>query len=202
MARKTFISYKFDEAQKLRNDIIEKLGDDVKYYKGETADTPDLSDTSTENIKKKLTDMMYDTSVTIVIISPNFKNSKWIDWEIEYCLKEITRQNKVSKTNGIVAVIQKSREGYSWFKKTIKQADGCETSNYSTDLVYEIINKNRFNQNPKEYSCKTCKCVNPLTASYISFIEEEIFLKDPNKFIENAFEKSENSSNYTLHKVR
>lgn len=35
---------------------------------------------------------MYDTSVTIVIISPHIKESKWIDWEIEYCLKNITRK--------------------------------------------------------------------------------------------------------------
>lgn len=32
--------------------------------------------------------MMFDTSVTIVIISPNIKKSRWIDWEIEYSLKE------------------------------------------------------------------------------------------------------------------
>ncbi len=88
MARKTFISYKYDEAQKLRDAIINKLGDDIKYYKGETAESPDLTDSSTENIKKKLTDMMYDTSVIIFIISMNIKKSKWIDWEIEYCLKK------------------------------------------------------------------------------------------------------------------
>ena len=88
MAHKTFISYKYDEAQRLRDDIIEALGDDATYYKGETSDSPDLTDTSTENIKKNLRDMMYDTSVTIVIISPNMKKSKWIDWEIEYFLKD------------------------------------------------------------------------------------------------------------------
>lgn len=65
MAHKTFISYKYSEAQELRNDIINALGKNACYYKGETSDSPDLSDTSTENIKKNLRDMMYDTSVTI-----------------------------------------------------------------------------------------------------------------------------------------
>lgn len=51
MAHKTFISYKYSEAQKLRDDIIEALGEDATYYKGETSDSPDLTDTSTENIK-------------------------------------------------------------------------------------------------------------------------------------------------------
>lgn len=79
MAHKTFISYKYSEAQKLRDDIIEALGDDASYYQGETSDSPNLTDTSTENIKKSLRDMMYNTSVTIVILSPNIKKSKWID---------------------------------------------------------------------------------------------------------------------------
>ena len=95
MAHKTFISYKYSEARGLRDRIIDALGDDASYYKGETSDSPDLTDTSTENIKKNLRDMMYDTSVTIVILSPNMKQSKWIDWEIEYCLKDNTRKNKI-----------------------------------------------------------------------------------------------------------
>lgn len=62
MAHKTFISYKYSEAQKLRDSIINALGDDATYYKGETSASPDLTDTTTDNIKRHLTDMMYDTS--------------------------------------------------------------------------------------------------------------------------------------------
>ncbi len=47
MAHKTFISYKYSEAQNLRDRIIKALGDDASYYKGETSDSPDLTDTST-----------------------------------------------------------------------------------------------------------------------------------------------------------
>lgn len=57
MAHKTFISYKWSEAQDLRDEIIEALREDATYYKGETSDSPDLTDTSTENIKKNLKDM-------------------------------------------------------------------------------------------------------------------------------------------------
>ena len=66
MARKTFISYKYSEAQKLRDDILKKLGDDAKFYQGETGDSPDLTDTSTENIKKNLKDMMYIESMPLL----------------------------------------------------------------------------------------------------------------------------------------
>lgn len=46
MAHKTFISYKYSEARDLRDRIIEALGEDATYYKGETSDSLDLSDTS------------------------------------------------------------------------------------------------------------------------------------------------------------
>ena len=203
MAHKTFISYKYDEAQRLRDDIITAIGDNAMYYKGETSDSPDLTDTSTENIKKNLRDMMYDTSVTIVIISPNMKKSKWIDWEIEYCLKDNTRKGRTSHTNGIVGVIMKYNGGYNWFKSTHINDDGCSFIAYEESKVYDIINNNRFNQDPKKYSCDVCKTVNSLTGSYIAYVEEETFLNNPNKYIDNAYDKSENDAKgYILCKKR
>lgn len=203
MAHKTFISYKYSEACDLRDDIIDALGDDASYYKGETSDSPDLTDTSTENIKNNLKDMMYDTSVTIVIISPNMKKSKWIDWEIEYCLKSITRKDRTSHTNGIVGVIMKQNGGYSWLKTTNTKDDGCSSSSYDYDKLYNIINNNRFNQNPKEYSCEVCKTVDALSGSYIALVEEEDFLSNPTKYINNAYDKSENDANgYDLTKIK
>lgn len=203
MAHKTFISYKYSEAQGLRDDIIAALGEDASYYQGETSDSPDLTDTSTENIKKNLKDMMYNTSVTIVIISPNMKKSKWIDWEIEYCLKSITRKDRTSHTNGVVGVIMKYNGGYSWLKTTSNCDDGCTSSSYDSDKMYDIINDNRFNQNLKVYSCETCKTVNSLTGSYIALVEEEDFLNDPQKYIDNAYDKSENDGKgYDLRKKR
>ena len=158
---------------------------------GENSDSPDLTDTSTENIKKNLKDMMYDTSVTIVIISPHMKESKWIDWEIEYCLKDISRKNRTSHTNGVVGVIMKYNGGYEWFKNTRINSDGCSSSYYDESKVYDIINSNRF------------KTVNALSGSYIAYVEEETFLKDPNTYIDNAYYKSENdAAGYDLVKTR
>ena len=87
MAYKTFISYKYDESQALRDAIIEKLGNDAIYYCGETSISPNLTDLKTYSIKEKLKDMIYNTSITIVILSPKMSKSKWIEWEIEYSLK-------------------------------------------------------------------------------------------------------------------
>ncbi|MED1287219.1 hypothetical protein [Bacillus mycoides] len=60
MAYKTFISYKYSETQGLRDSILKALGEDARYYQGETSDSPDLTDTTTENIKRHLRDMIYE----------------------------------------------------------------------------------------------------------------------------------------------
>lgn len=52
MARETFISYKHSEAVDLRDDIVTKLGKDASFYRGETADSPNISTTTVDNIKK------------------------------------------------------------------------------------------------------------------------------------------------------
>lgn len=156
MAHKTFISYKYSEAQDLRDDIIDAMGDDASYYQGETSESPDLTDTSTENIKKHLRDMMFDTSVTIVLITPHMKESKWIDWELEYCLKKIPRKNRTSQRNGIVGVIMKVNGGYDWFRYMVTKEDGHQLTAYKEELVYPIISNNRRNQNPVVYHCEKC----------------------------------------------
>lgn len=201
MARKTFISYKYSEAQELRDQIIDALGEDATYYQGETADTPDLTDTSTENIKNNLKDMMFDTSVTIVIISPKMIASKWIDWEIEYTLKEISRDGRTSKTNWIVGEIMKSNNSYEWLISSRTNEDGCSIRNIDDSKLYKVINSNRYNlTGDDKYACKRCKTYTQLEGSYISLIEEESFIKDMEKYIENAYEKSQKLDSYELTK--
>lgn len=195
MARKTFISYKYSEASELRDKIIEKLGDDATYYTGETSESPDMGDKTTEQIKEVLKDKIFATTVLIVILSPNMKESKWIDWEISYSLKRMKRGSVSSSTNKIIAVVQ-NNNGYDWIKSTIEKDDGCSTIRYNESKMYDIINDNRFNENPKKYSCEACQTVDSWTGSYISIVEEEYFLKKCNDYIEKTYQKSEN--NYDL----
>ena len=202
MARKTFISYKYSEAQTVRDGILVALGADTTYYEGETADSPDLTDTSTENIKKTLTDMMYDTSVTIVVVSPNITQSKWVDWEIEYSLKEITRKGRTSRTNGVIGVIQEVNGGYDWLVSTTRKNDGCTVRNIADTKLYPIITGNRYNRKKKTYACANCRTYSQLDGSYISLVDELDFIADPDKYIENAFDKSENANEFELTKQR
>lgn len=178
----------------MRDRIIEAMGEDAIYYNGETSDSPDMSDETNRRIQEYLKDCMFPTSVTIIIISPHMKESHWIDWEIAYCLKKITRDGRTSHRNGLVGVIMKQNGGYEWFKYSHTNDDGCTVYNYHTEKIYDIINDNRFNQDPKVYNCDKCKCVDALTGSYISFVEEETFLSNIDKYIDNAYDKSENDA--------
>src|SRR5690606_8755872 len=157
MARETFIAYKYSEATYLRDEIIEKLGNDARYYQGETAESPDMSGEKIDRIKNSLKDMIFQTSVTIVIISPNLKNSDWVDWEIQYSLKEYKRQSTTSRTNGIVGVIMKYDGSYEWLISRSQNQDGCTTRFIDDSKLYEIIKNNRYNLNTNnKYSCPNC----------------------------------------------
>ncbi|MCY3859254.1 MAG: TIR domain-containing protein [Gammaproteobacteria bacterium] len=202
MAHKTFISYKYSEAQKLRDKIVNALGDDATYYMGETAESPDLTDEATSTIKSKLTDMMYDTTVTIVILSPNMTQSNWIDWEIEYCLKEISRKGRTSKTNGLVGVVQRVNSSYDWLVTTTSKNDGCSVRTYATSKFYSIINDNRFNLRDKSFKCRRCETYDALKDSYFSIVDEADFLTKPEHYIDNAFNKAENANDFNLTKQR
>lgn len=203
MARETFIAYKYSEAKNLRDEIIAKLGEHSTYYRGETAESPDLTGSSIDNIKNNLKDMIFGTSVTIVIISPNLSASKWVDWEIEYSLKEYKRGSTTSRTNGIIGVVMKVNGSYDWLIYNSTNADGCSSRNFHDFRLYDIVKDNRFNLNTTDrYSCPTCKTFNTLSGSYISLIEEDKFLADPDFYIENAYDKSKNIWKYNLSKCR
>lgn len=195
MAHKTFISYKYSEARGLRDKIIRALGEDASFYKGEDGYSDDMSSLQAETIKKKLADMMFDTSVTIVVISPNMKQSKWILWEIEYSLRNIARGDRTSHRNGVVGVIMKdSNFGYDWFVNHLTNAHGTPVVSYNDAHLPSIISANHFNSKPPQWHCPTCKTYNWLNGSYIEYVKEEDFLENPQEYINNAFNKSQNGA--------
>lgn len=108
MGNKIFISYKYYDydvqALPSISDFPPKARDYVTWlktkfinrtahiYKGES-DNEDLSLKSENYIWEKLKDKIFDSSITIVLISPNMKeprrweSSQWIPWELSYSLR-------------------------------------------------------------------------------------------------------------------
>ena len=101
MGHKIFVSYKYSDNnvyQISKNiyqhdtvrtyvDKLEQYIDNTdNIYKGES-DNEDLSRLSEDTIWGKLKDRIYDSTLTVVMISPNMKENKrdieqWIPWEI------------------------------------------------------------------------------------------------------------------------
>ena len=133
MGRKIFVSYKYadgnvypvpyisDYQPKVRDYVTwleKKFTDRTEHiYKGEH-DNEDLSDKSDEYIWTKLKDKIYDSTITIVLISPNMKEaykwdrSQWIPWEIAYSVRETTRNDYTSHANAVKILEENIKIGY------------------------------------------------------------------------------------------
>lgn len=139
MGRKIFVSYKYGDTNVKSIPSISGYNPRVRdyvtwlenkftnrtehYYKGEH-DNEDLSYRSDDYIWNKLKDKIFDSSITIVLISPNMKEpgrwqkSQWVPWEISYSLRETPRSSYTSHSNAILAVILPDRLGYySYYNK-------------------------------------------------------------------------------------
>lgn len=194
MAHKTFISYKYSESTNLRDKIIRALGDDATYYKGETSKSPNISDQTTERIKANLKDMIYDSSVTVVIVSPNMNKSEWIDWEISYSLKAISRGGRCSNTNGIVAVVQQDNSGsYEWVYNPRMIYGYNNTRQLNSQKISPLIvnNQNNINGIFVGYGHDT---------SYVEVVNDYIFLSNPNHYIDKAHARMKNYNLYNIKK--
>ncbi len=177
MGRKIFVSYKYndEDVQNLNwhqnstaRDYVTEfeniLDSSDNIFKGEH-DNEDLSKLSDDTIWEKLKTRIYDSSVTIIFISPNMKEKtkedrdQWIPWEVSYSLSETKRINKngdpiISHTNAMLAVVLPDINGsYSYY---LEQLNCCLTPciKHHTEILFDIIRNNKFNRIEK--SIKEC----------------------------------------------
>lgn len=142
MASKVFVSYKYADSNVAHlysplyspytytSTTVRSYVDDFMrraqsagcvVYKGERADE-DLSYLKEDTIWQKLKDRIYDSTITLVFISPNMRDlyrkesDQWIPWEIAFSLRETTRSDRTSHSNALIFVVLPDRNGrYDYF---------------------------------------------------------------------------------------
>lgn len=226
MGYKIFVSYKhednsvypFQHSQSLYSlfnhstarDYVDKLESYFDYtnniYKGERAGE-DLSSFKDETIASHLRDKIYDSSVTIVLISPNMRelkseNEQWIPWEIAYSLRNKNRGDRTSHPNAILAVVLPDRNyQYEYFRQPFSHQSYDGQWCFGRDTVFSIIRKNMNNKRMYDNSFFSSKGIYPISTndeSYIPSVTWDDFIKQPMRYIEIAINRKDNIYNYNI----
>lgn len=201
MGRKIFISYKYSDSSVQRlspcriataRDYVDILQsklerDGIHINKGEK-DNESLAQFKDETIQTKLSDKIFDSSVTIVLLSPNMKErwvaeeEQWIPWEISYSLKNKRRALSKSKKNAILLVAL---------------PDQCGNYSYvdQPNFYFNIIKNNRNNlrhKYPATYLTPSC------SNSYMLKCNWDNFISNVNGWINAAVEIKEHVDQYII----
>ena len=223
MGHKIFVSYKYADDQvanlpgqwnSIARDYVNKLAELLvaagHICKAEP-DGTDLSQLKDETIEDKLRDRIFDSTMTIVLISPNMEESgtaerdQWIPWEVSFSLKRTSRKREngeryTSNPNAMLAVVLPDVSGsYSYFlEKKSCCAEGCTA--IQTDKTFDIIRRNMFNlKSGSNRVCNTGSTVWRGEASYIRSVKWCDFIAGINSYINDSYVRQENIDSYKIH---
>jgi len=225
MGHKIFVSYKYADAEVYDmpgskagstvrdyvNELEARLDKTNHIYKGEE-DDEDLSSLTDDTIWEKLKDRIYDSTLTIVFISPGMREDskkdrdQWIPWEVSYSLKETTRRDSsgravCSKTNAMMAVVlPDASNSYSYYLED-KRCCTRTCTLHHTSKLFDIISKNKFNyRKAQNQKCDSGNVVWTGKTSYIKAAKWCDFIASIERYIDEAYDRQNDVDQYELHK--
>lgn len=236
MAKKIFVSYKYSDSQvqdlNIYDDVKDfwgnvqrrKITTTARHYvdkidgllevgdhifKGED-DGEDMSTLKDSTIGSKLGDKIFDSSVTIVLVSKGMKETysaekdQWIPWEVSYSLKEQSRAGGRSKTNSVLVVVLPDTLGSYDYYIVDNSCPYCKCRTLKTDFLFQILRDNMFNiKKPVFTECENHTGGKPYQgySSFIHSVKWTDFVSNPNKYIDIAVAIRQNINEYELTKT-
>lgn len=215
MGRNVFVSYKYwdnsvrqfdkEEETIVRDyvNIVERVLEKTSeyYYRGEK-DGEDNSELDYDLVKGIISDKIFRTSITIVLISPKmFENisetKQWIPWEISYSLRNKYRFDGNSYMNAILAVILPDRKGK--YNYAIRSCNGGIF--VKEKAFFEILLANMFN---RKYTRHTVDCYgNPKYVpqeSYVVLAKWNDFYNNPDYYLDFSLDNRSEWDQFNVRK--
>lgn len=99
MARKVFVSYSHRLDQQAADDFRKIFADERDVFIDKSI-REDIGDLQTESIKARLSSLIKDSTVTVVLIGQETGGRSWVDWEIYHSL----RKSYGNTRNGLLGI--------------------------------------------------------------------------------------------------
>lgn len=228
MANKIFVSYKYADSNvhplnlsphlpyiqttaRHYVNLLESKLEDIHIYKGEN-DGEDLGDFRDETIESRLREKIFDSSITIVLISKGMQElgvlekDQWIPWEISYSLRRKKRSDRISVANGMLAVvIPDENNSYDYFIEH-SSCPHCKSIRWKIENLFPIIQKNMFNRKkPNQICCSGSFCDSNYHVgddhSYIHPVKWENFIYNISGFIDLVSSIKESIDDYNICRI-
>lgn len=204
MVTKVFISFRFSDGKKIKDELVDLF--DISTEVINRSEDIDRSHMSDETIRDYLYDKLKDTSVTIVLLTPEAISYKkdlqgiyddWLYDELRYSLED----RKNNRTNGVVAIYTDDTKN-KILGDSIHYCHHCQQNKSCRTLKYfdNLVRKNMLNIK-SAYKKNLCNGLyDDDHDSYISLVNLNDFKEEYSKYIQNAKDKRERLNEFNINK--